>query len=91
MNIKNGQRVPKGFVDGHTDHVHVAGGPKSVVALGRLAQQMGLRVSENPAFDKVDPVHTEGSYHYKNQAIDVSGDPKKMARFSRRVARLYGL
>lgn len=91
VNIKNGQRVSKGFVDGHTDHVHVAGGPKSVVALGRLAQQMGLRVSENPAFDKVDPVHTEGSYHYKNQAIDVSGDPKKMARFSRRVARLYGL
>ena len=45
----------------------------------------------NSAFDKVDPVHTKGSYHYRNQAIDVSGDPKAMRRFNRRVAQLYGI
>jgi hypothetical protein len=91
VNVDNGKTVPQGFVSGHQDHVHVAAGPKTVIRLGRLAQQMGLTVRENPAFDKVDPVHTEGSYHYKNQAIDVSGDPAKMAAYSRAVARLYGL
>jgi hypothetical protein len=91
VNVKNGQRVPKGFVEGHTDHVHVAGGPKSVIALGLLAQRMGLHVGENPRFGGVHPVHVEGSYHYKREAIDVSGDPKKMAAFARRVAKAYGL
>jgi hypothetical protein len=88
VNVDNGQTVPKGFVSGHTDHVHVAAGPRTVVSLGKLAQRMGLTVRENKHFDPVDPVHTEGSYHYRDQAIDVSGDPKKMAAYSRRVARL---
>jgi hypothetical protein len=69
-----------------------------MLSLGRLAQRMGLRVGENPAFDPVDPVHTGGSYHYKTgraggrkvgQAIDVSGDAGKMAAFSRKVRQLY--
>ena len=58
--------------------------------MGKLAQSYGLRVSEHPAFDKVDPVHTKGSYHYSNRAIDVSGDPAAMAKFARVVARRYG-
>jgi hypothetical protein len=87
INIKNGQRVPQGFVSGHTDHVHVAAGPKTVVMLGKIAQQkFGLHVGENPHFGGVDPVHVQGSYHYKNEAIDVSGDPRKMAAFAHYVA-----
>ena len=87
IDIKNGKRVPQGFVSGHTDHVHVAAGPKTVVRLGKLAQQMGLHVGENPHFGGVDPVHTQGSYHYKNEAIDVSGDVAKMRKFAKRVAK----
>ena len=87
INLKDGQRVPQGFVSGHADHVHVAAGPKTTDRFGRLAQEMGLRVSENPDFGGVDPVHTGGSYHYKDQAIDVSGDVAKMRKFAKRVAR----
>jgi hypothetical protein len=87
--FKDGKPVAP--VSGHDDHVHVAAGPKSVVRLGELAQQMGLSVRENPHFDKVDPVHVAGSYHYRNQAIDVSGDPKKLRRFTKRVRKIYGL
>ncbi len=91
VNVDNGKRVPKGFVSGHTDHVHVAAGPKTVKTLARLAQDMGLTVRELAPFDKVDPVHTSGSYHYRKQAADISGDPRKMAEYSRRVARIYGI
>lgn len=91
IDAKNGAKVPQGFVSGHTDHVHVASGPKTVVELGKLAQSMGLRVAENPHFGGVHPVHVKGSYHYKGEAIDVSGDPKKMAHFAATVAHKYGL
>ena len=86
---KGSTRIPA--IGGHSNHVHVAAGVKTVVRLGRVAQKMGLRVAENKAFDKVDPVHTANSWHYKNRAIDVSGDPKKMAAFARYVRRKYGL
>jgi hypothetical protein len=91
INAKNGQREPRGFVSGHTDHVHVAAGPKTVVKLGQLAQDMGLHVGENPHYGGVHPVHVKGSYHYKGEAIDVSGTPQQMERFNRKVASLYGL
>jgi hypothetical protein len=88
VNVKNGQRVGRGFVDGHTDHVHVAtAGRSGADRLGRLAQRMGLDVRENETFDHVDPVHSANSYHYKDRAIDVSGDPDLMRKFARRVAR----
>lgn len=86
---KHGQKIPA--IGGHSDHVHVAAGQKTVVGLGKLAEQMGLTVRENPHWDKVDPVHTKGSYHYKNEAIDVSGDPAKMAAYTRKVRKIYGL
>jgi hypothetical protein len=35
----------------------------------------------------VNPVHTGGSYHYKGEAIDVSGDPKRMNAYSRAVEK----
>jgi hypothetical protein len=91
IDVKNNQKVPQGFVSGHQDHVHVAAGPKTVVQLGKLAQDMGLHVGENPAFGAVHPVHTKTSYHYKGEAIDVSGDPALMRRYARRVAQLYGI
>jgi hypothetical protein len=87
IDIKNGKRVPQGFVSGHTDHVHVAAGPKTTVRLGKLAQSMGLHVGENPHFGGVHPVHVQGSNHYKGEAIDVSGNPELMRRFAKRVAR----
>lgn len=89
--IKDGQTVDgsqfySGVWAGHANHVHVAAGPKTVVRLGKLAQGMGLHVGENPAFGGVSPVHAQNSYHYRNEAIDVSGDPNKMAAFARKVA-----
>jgi len=98
INVKDGKRVQQGFVEGHADHVHVAGRQHDMIRLGKLAEQMGLRVGENPAFDPVDPVHTEGSYHYgrrvgkkRFRAIDVSGDPALMRKFAHRVASMYGV
>lgn len=94
ISLDNGRRV--GPIGGHGSHVHVAGDPRLMVKLGRRAQKQGLSVRENPVFDKVDPVHTGGSFHYKTDrkgrgfAIDVSGDPAKLRRFNRRVARIAG-
>jgi hypothetical protein len=94
--VKNGQKVNGAQFyskvwDGHKNHVHVAAGPNTVVKLGKLAQEMGLHVGENPHFGGVNPVHSAHSYHYKNEAIDVSGDPNKMNRYARRVEQIFGL
>jgi hypothetical protein len=94
--VKNGTKVDgrqtfSGVWDGHKDHVHVAAGPNTVVKLGKIAQQMGLHVGENPHFGGVSSVHVSGSYHYKGEAIDVSGDPHKMDAYSRKVERLFGI
>lgn len=98
VNADEGKRVPLGYVSGHETHAHVAGQQRDMKTLGGLAERMGLVVRENPAFDKVDPVHTTGSFHYGRReggrsyrALDVSGDPRKLLAFNRRVARLYGL
>lgn len=89
--IKNGATVDgasvfAGVWDGHKNHVHVAAGPKTIVELGKLAESMDLHVGENPHFGGVTPVHVADSYHYKGQAIDVSGDAHKMAAFAKAVA-----
>jgi len=89
--FKLGKQI--GAIGGHKDHVHAAftNAPQMRRAIA-LAQKLGLRVSENPAVDRVDPVHVRGSYHYRNlgpglgQAIDVSGSPQKMAAFYRSLA-----
>jgi hypothetical protein len=80
-------RVNKGAIGDHGGHGHVSADPKLADALGRAAQRMGLNVRENETFDPVDPVHTDGSFHYRNMAIDVSGDPKKLRKFMRMVMR----
>ena len=59
--------------------------------LAKIAQnKFGLSVREFAPFDKVDPVHTKGSFHYSNKAMDVSGDPARMAAFNKYVARKHG-
>lgn len=87
--IKRGQEI--GAIGGHSDHVHVASGPNQTVRLGKLAQSMGLHVGENPHFGGVNPVHVTNSYHYKNEAIDVSGPAALMAKFYKRVKQQYGV
>ena len=96
----NGKRI--GAIGGHGKHVHAGfNSPKSALAAIKLAKSMGLNVRENPYTDPVDPVHTKGSFHYRNfpgkyngrtlgMGMDVSGDPRKMAEFYRTVTRLYG-
>jgi len=86
-NIDEGKSVPKGFVSGHDRHVHVAAGPKTVAYLAKKAKEMGLHVGEHPDHGGVGGGHAKRSFHYRGQAIDVSGDAKKMAAYSRLVAR----
>lgn len=91
VDVKNNQVVPQGFVSGHQDHVHVATGKKAgAIALGKLAKRMGLHVGENSYFDggqKTTSGHAPNSYHYADQAIDVSGDSDLMRKFAQLVAR----
>jgi hypothetical protein len=49
-----------------------ASGPLDIVTLGRFLQSFGFQVGEHPAFGGVAPVHTDGSWHYRNGAIDVN-------------------
>lgn len=68
-------------------------GMPGVIQAGEYARKLGLSVRENPYYDPVDPVHTEGSDHYRTvgtyrgrpygAALDVSGDPAKKQRFFR--------
>lgn len=62
-----------------------AKGAKAMLAVIAEARRRGLRASENPYVDKVDPVHVQGSDHYKTfpntkigHALDMSGNPKQM-------------
>lgn len=84
-------------IGGHSDHLHVSLRTEAAQrrALDR-ARRMGLAVGESTNQD-VDPVHTKGSWHYKNyrrggnlrMAADISGKPEKMAAFYRWVERRY--
>lgn len=95
-----GKMIPA--IGGHRKHVHSAfDNPQAALAAIRLAQKMGLSVRENPYVDPVDPVHTEGSFHYQTfpgkyngrtlgRGLDVSGDPDKMRAYYRAILRRYG-
>lgn len=85
--VKRGQKI--GPIGGHGGHVHVATGPKQLAAIKKMAVDMGLTItSEDEGYDG-DGVHTAGSYHYKKRAVDVGGDPERLAAFTKRVARKY--
>jgi hypothetical protein len=97
VNVDEGQRTDP--IGRHGKHVHVAlSNARDMLMVGRLAQEMGLAVRENPRWDPVDPVHSPGSLHDQRfrrrprlgKAIDVSGDPAAMRAFNRRVARMFG-
>jgi hypothetical protein len=89
INTDEGKVVGRDFVTGHEDHVHVAADThEEAVQAARVAQKkFGLTVRELAPFDPVDPVHTQGSFHYSGRAADVSGDPAKMAAYSRWIAK----
>lgn len=62
-----------------------------VLGAAKLAEKMGLNVGEHPKYGGVAAgVHATGSYHYSGRAIDVSGDPAKMAKFANILKRKYG-
>lgn len=92
--IKYGQEI--GAIGNHEDHVHVAASPATIIIIGNLARRMGLHVGENPAFGGVNPVHVTNSFHYRNEAIDVSAPMTPegqalMARFYRTVKTIFGV
>jgi hypothetical protein len=79
VSIKDGQQTSA--IGGHSDHVHFATTrPKDMVFAIKLAEKLGLHASENPLIDTVDPVHTEGSYHYQEEKLPkrLRGKAKKL-------------
>lgn len=93
--IKHSREI--GAIGGHGDHVHIAlDSPEAMRLAIKYAQSHGLSARENPLVDKVDPVHTKNSYHYRRfgksnigQALDVSGNPKAMADYYRWARRTF--
>jgi hypothetical protein len=82
------------------DQVRAEFGPQAMLAIIRQAQKLGLRVSENPFVDPVDPVHTKNSWHYKTfpgkyegkplgRGADISGSPEAMAEIFNWIKRRY--
>lgn len=90
VNVDNGKLVRQGYVPGHTDHVHVAAGPKTLSRLDGRAADFGLRVS---SADRPGAVTSSGntSFHAVGKARDYAGSAKQMAAFAQYVARLYGV
>ena len=90
--VVSGPQVYGSVWAGHRYHVHVAAGPTTVVALGELAQRMGLHVSGQSHFGgRPTSGHAPNSYHYKDEAIDVSGPENLMDQFAAEVERLFGV
>ena len=58
---------------------------------GLLLQRMGFEVAENPHFGGVHPVHTSGSFHYQDRAIDFNWPGGGGAELSRLRAVEPGL
>jgi hypothetical protein len=73
---------------------------KKMVSLIDYAQQLGLRVTENPYTDGAIGGHTKGSHHYQvigsvngkkvGRAIDVSGDPARLRAFFQYAEQFAG-
>ncbi|MGH4018854.1 MAG: hypothetical protein ACRDT0_06350 [Pseudonocardiaceae bacterium] len=57
---------------------------------GIADKRFNLTIREYAPYDPVDPVHTEGSFHYRGRAFDASGSPADMARFANWAADRYG-
>ncbi len=98
---------PRGSVfDGHYSskpygghqHLHLAlANARIMLAALKYAQRLGLTIRENPAYDRVDPVHTKGSWHYQTfpggrlgMAADISGSNAAQQRLWSWVLQRYG-
>jgi peptidoglycan L-alanyl-D-glutamate endopeptidase CwlK len=68
MGVYNeGNYNPKGKWKGHDGHIHFGfENPDVAIDIIKKAQSLGLVAKENPYVDKVDPIHTKGSFHYSN-------------------------
>ena len=77
-------------IGGHSDHVHVAAGPKTLSRLDKRAGDFGLGVS---SADRPGAVTKSGnqSFHAVGKARDYSGSSKQMMAFAKYVAKLYGV
>lgn len=90
------ETTPKGQPknDSQAQTVAFGGGGNRSGLLPNLAavasKQYGLSVREYAPYDKVDPVHSPGSWHYKGRAMDVSGDRAKLRAFVTYAVRTYG-
>ena len=93
VNVDEGKRVPKGFVSGHTDHVHAAVDSDADRAwIINQARGLGLTITSTSGGK-----HAAGSFHYqrtkkgRSKGLDIGGDPQAMARLSRRIAQRFGV
>lgn len=67
----------QGFIEGSEwkEFKGEVAGTRDIVALGRFLASHSYAVGEHPLFGGVcDGCHTEGSWHYRNGAIDVNAD-----------------
>lgn len=99
----NGERKDNITWSGHDNHLHIGFTDRDVaIKIIDKADSMGLRTTENPYAKKdpnkkVDNEHTSGSLHYKNfpgqplvgQAVDISGDPKKITELIQWINKTY--
>lgn len=77
------RKLPRGLLPGFA-----SGG---LIALGKKFQQLGARVSENPAFGGVAPVHAKNSLHYSGDAIDVNTRPGESKAEQQELAPLAAM
>lgn len=76
---------------GGNSHVHITGTTTPwVVAIGRKLQQMGMMVSEHPAFGGVNFQHSATGGHYDALAIDVNTAADETRAEVEAIARLLG-
>lgn len=67
-----GAAAPSGTAPGEPQRAEGGSVPSGdIVAMGKWLEGQGIRVSENPAFGGVNPVH-RGRGHYEGRAIDVN-------------------
>ena len=67
-----GAAAPSGTAPGQPQRAEGGSVPSGdIVGMGKWLQGQGIRVSENPAFGGVNPVH-RGRGHYEGRAIDVN-------------------
>lgn len=99
----NGNKVNGITWNGHNDHLHISfTDKKTAISVINKADAMGLRTTENPYAKKdpnkkVDNVHSNGSFHYKNfpgtplvgMAVDISGNQSKITDLIEWINKTY--